>query len=47
MKSVKAPGGVKIFLPRCDLTGHPILNVKLCSKATLYYENEQHSNATL
>ena len=36
---------IKVFWLQCDLMGHPILNVKLCSKTTLYHKNKQHLNA--
>ena len=44
MKNFRIPGGVKFFPPQCDLMGHPVLNIKLCSKTTLYHKNQQHSN---
>ena len=39
MKKFRVPGEVNFFLPQGDLMGHPILNVKLCSKTTLYRKN--------
>ena len=37
MKNLKKVGGVKFFFPQCDSMGHLVLNIKFCSKTTLYH----------
>ena len=39
VKNFRIPSGVKFFLLQCDVMRHPVSNVQLCGKTTLYHKN--------